>query len=141
VGQAYSYQLIVVGGAPPYTFTITNAAAGASYAPGLPEGLSITAGGLIHGTPLVPERSEFEYDVRDTAGDSSGGRFLSMTVSSGNATLDPVLIPLDTNALIAAGQNSGSVLNQILGVVAVIENLPSGLVCILQGNSRGGCPL
>lgn len=41
VGQAYSFQLQADGGTPPYAFSAT----------GLPAGLSMSASGLLSGTP------------------------------------------------------------------------------------------
>ena len=140
VGQPYSYQLQVVGGVAPYTFTIYNSAVD-PFVPGLPEGLSITPSGLIHGSPLVAERSEFEYNVSDTQLDSSGGRFLNMTVSTGNPSLDVLLIPLDTNTLRGAGASQISLLNQVNSVVSLVVDAPAFVSCLVETGFSRYCGL
>ncbi len=140
VGQPYSYQLQVVGGAPPYTFAVNQkqvAEAGDQFAPGFPEGLSMSSSGLITGTPLIAERSDFELFVTDAAGDSSGGRSLTMTVSTGNPTLDQTAIPLDTNALVLENVAQTNVIN---ATVPLLESLPGFLLCV-AGGPGNFCPL
>lgn len=138
VGQPYSYQLQVVGGVAPYTFTIYDHAID-PYVPGPPAGLSITPSGLIHGTPVIAERSEFEYNVSDSAGDSSGGRYLSMTVSSGNPTLDQTLIPEDTDALVLENATQTTLTDEVESAVSLIEATPGYLECVVSQESTRYC--
>jgi len=140
VGQAYSYQLNVVGGTPPYTFTFSNVSVD-PYAPGPPAGISISSSGLMTGVPVVAEQSEWEYFVSDSAGDFSGGRYLSMTVSTGNATLDPVLIPADTSLLVTGNQAAAIALSAVLEVVGIAGAVPDFVDCVVQNGSVKYCGL
>ena len=58
VGSAYSLTIQVSGGTAPYTFSAT----------GLPEGLTISGGGVIGGTPTAPGTSTVVVTVKDAAG-------------------------------------------------------------------------
>jgi Putative Ig domain/Matrixin len=79
MGRAFSYQPIVSGGRPPYTWSVT---AGA-----LPAGLTLHVGtGLISGTPTAAGSFVAAITVRDPDNRSAGG---SLTV---NVT-DPATIP------------------------------------------------
>jgi hypothetical protein len=62
-----------------------------------------------------------------------------MTVSTGNAALDAVLIPIDTNALRTAGSSQASVVSQLTNLLAVIVRLPSQLLCIIQTRNPREC--
>ena len=70
VGTAYSQQLEVVGGQPPYTFAL------APGSPGLPSGLTVSSSGLVFGTPDTP--GTFDFTVRMTDG---GGRSIDQFVT------------------------------------------------------------
>ncbi len=54
-GQAYSFQMTASGGSGSYTWSAT----------GLPAGLSISAGGLITGTPTVSGTFPVAFSVTD----------------------------------------------------------------------------
>jgi uncharacterized protein (TIGR03437 family) len=75
VGTAYSYQLQVAGGTPPYTFATT-------YMNPLPPGLTLGSSGVISGTPTQIGTFGFTYEVTDSTGKFtfSGIRPVSMTV-------------------------------------------------------------
>ena len=70
VNVPYSVQLTAVGGTPPYTFTVSSLAYNVDYAnwPMLPPGVTVTAAGLISGTPTSTGRYYFQVTVRDNAG-------------------------------------------------------------------------
>jgi hypothetical protein len=70
VGAAYSASVGATGGVPPYTFS----------ASGLPDGLSMSAGGSISGTPTVAGSSSVSVTVRDSLG-TSASRTLSIAVT------------------------------------------------------------
>jgi large repetitive protein len=57
--EAYTAQLQAVNGTPPYSWIITSGT--------LPAGLSMSAAGLISGTPTAPGISDFSVQVTDSA--------------------------------------------------------------------------
>ncbi len=61
VGTAYSYQLPVAGGTPPYTFATT-------YMNPLPPGMTLSSSGVISGTPTQIGTFVFTYEVTDSTG-------------------------------------------------------------------------
>ncbi len=72
-GVAYpGYQLLAAGGAPPYTFAIT--------AGSLPAGLTMSAAGLISGTPGAVGGASVSFRVTDSAA-ASVGKTLSLPVN------------------------------------------------------------
>lgn len=58
VGDAYSVVLAAVGGTPPYTWSITSGA--------LPDGLALSAAGVITGTPTSSQVKTFTLKALDT---------------------------------------------------------------------------
>jgi hypothetical protein len=79
---AYSAQLAAVGGAGGYTFALGETSV-------LPAGLSLSAGGVISGTPTDTGSLSFEVVVNDGAGNSYRGR-CNLTVNSLSArTISP----------------------------------------------------
>ncbi|MFL6277905.1 MAG: putative Ig domain-containing protein [Blastocatellia bacterium] len=78
-GEAYSQQLQTANGRAPYTFTLTSGA--------LPAGLSLSASGLIAGTPTV-FGSNFSFTVRATDANSAAA------VASYTITVVPDIDPL-----------------------------------------------
>jgi hypothetical protein len=78
-GEAYSQQLLTANGRPPFTFTLISGA--------LPAGLSMSASGLISGTPTV-FGSGFTFGVR--AADANG----STAVASFVLDVIPDVVPL-----------------------------------------------
>ena len=80
-GIAYSSQLQVVGGTPPYTWTIANGSQP------LPSALSLSTSGLISGTPAT--NGTFSFIVRETDSNAvSVTKSLSLTI---NAPVKPTL--------------------------------------------------
>lgn len=149
LGTAYSYQLAVTGvgvqAVGPFTFSVNPAFQSwtSSYASGLPAGLSLSSTGVLSGTPSLPEQTMFEVSVTDAAGDFSGNDLLTMTVGTGNATLDPTAIPLGTSIAVAeqTNQNDGQSLLQLLevllapvqGLAATVEQDVACLPTVLAG--------
>lgn len=73
VNVAYSTQLSASGGTSPYTWAVESGSS-------LPAGLSLSAGGVLSGTPTTVATSSFTLKVVDNAG-RSGTKALSLTVS------------------------------------------------------------
>ncbi|MFL6214654.1 MAG: putative Ig domain-containing protein [Blastocatellia bacterium] len=78
-GEAYSQQLLTANGRPPYTFTLVSGA--------LPAGLSLSASGLISGTPTVFGNG-FTFGVRATDANSASA------VASFVLDINPDVVPL-----------------------------------------------
>ena len=79
-GVAYSQRLSVVGGTPPYVWSL---------AAGLPAGLALDAStGTLAGTPTSSGASSFTVQVRDSAGASTSKAF-SLVTDPGALTLNP----------------------------------------------------
>jgi hypothetical protein len=74
VGQAYSASVMASGGTQPYTFSITRGS--------LPNGLSLSASGVISGTPTSTGTSRFTVQVKDSSNPAlKATANLSITVS------------------------------------------------------------
>jgi hypothetical protein len=58
LNQAFSYTLTGSGGVAPYTFSIV--------AGNLPDGMALSSGGTISGTPIVAGPFNFTYQVKDS---------------------------------------------------------------------------
>jgi hypothetical protein len=78
VGTAYSAQLAATGGAPPYTWSVT---AGA-----LPTGLTLSAAGLVSGTPGSTVSAMPTFTVTDSAKHTASAS-LSMTINAATGTV------------------------------------------------------
>jgi hypothetical protein len=74
VGTALSRTLAASGGATPYTWSLTSGA--------LPAGLSLSAAGVISGTPTTASTANFTVQVSDSAG-RTGTKALSLTIAAG----------------------------------------------------------
>jgi len=72
-GVAYSQLVPISGGRAPYSFAATTGA--------LPRGLSLSAAGVISGTPTSTGGSAFGVTVTDANGVSSGSETLSLTIA------------------------------------------------------------
>jgi len=98
VGHSYSVQLVVPGGLPAGDiFGVSGWYAGDfGGSASLPLGLKINqATGLISGTPVMPQTATTVISPNGN-GKVVLSESLSITVSSGVAALDPVLIPIGT---------------------------------------------
>ena len=67
VGKPYRFQLEAHGGNPPYVWSISSGR--------LPDGLTLTKGGLISGVPRGTGTSTFTVQVVDRSGNTSGLAF------------------------------------------------------------------
>ena len=75
VGSPYSIALSAVGGRPPYRWEISRGT--------LPAGLSLSTGGTISGTPLLPGISDIEFRVLNHDDDWHTTRHLTLEVLHG----------------------------------------------------------
>lgn len=91
IGKSYSASLVATGGTPPYSWSIESGH--------LPLGLTLSATGVISGTPLVSQNAAFTVQVTD-AGDPAqvAQAALTLTVGTGTA-LDPAVIPVVTDVI------------------------------------------
>jgi plastocyanin len=72
-GVAYSQQLVASGGTPPYNWIVVGGA--------IPPGLTLSAGGLLSGTPTSPFLNNFYVEVSDSGGQSvTPGGYYFITV-------------------------------------------------------------
>lgn len=83
-GVPYSETLLPSGGTYPYTFAITNGE--------LPTGLTLSADGVIEGTPTVLESQTFTVTVTDLDG-CTGYIVYTITVACPTITLSPGTLP------------------------------------------------
>jgi PKD repeat protein len=87
VGTPYSQTLSAAGGVGPYGFAVTSGA--------LPAGLTLSAGGVLSGTPTAAGTSNFVVTATD-ADNCSGTRNYSITISAApcpTITLSPASLP------------------------------------------------
>jgi hypothetical protein len=80
-GQAYSATMLATGGAPPYAWSLSSGT--------LPNGLGLSAGGLISGTPTATGTFSFTVSVTDAAARSVSGSFSIAVLSSVGLTIWP----------------------------------------------------
>ncbi|SOU04190.1 hemagglutinin [Xanthomonas arboricola pv. fragariae] len=126
-GSAYSQNLSASGGTAPYTFAVT---AGA-----LPAGLSLSATGVLSGTPTATGSFNFTATATDSGGSpTSGNRAYTLTVAGATVTLPATSLPAGT-----AGQAYSSALTPASGGIApytyavTAGALPAGIT--LNGSS------
>nr|WP_127170044.1 putative Ig domain-containing protein [Xanthomonas sp. BRIP62415] len=126
-GSAYSQNLSASGGTAPYTFAVT---AGA-----LPPGLTLSAAGVLSGTPTATGSFNFTTTATDSGGSpTSGNRAYTLTVAGATVTLPATNLPAGT-----AGQAYSSALTPATGGIApytyavTAGALPAGIT--LNGSS------
>ena len=86
VGTAYSQALSATGGTGTgYTWTVANGST-------LPGGLSLSAGGVISGTPTTPGLQNFSVNVTDSASDIGTGS-ISITIDAGVSITTGTTLP------------------------------------------------
>jgi hypothetical protein len=94
VGVAYSQQITGSGGTPPYTFAVTTGA--------MPEGLSLSFGGLVSGTPTTAATSNFTVRGTDALGCTAAVTY-AMAVTTPVPTLPQFFVALLALGLTALG--------------------------------------
>ncbi|WP_425526275.1 putative Ig domain-containing protein [Xanthomonas hortorum] len=127
-GSAYSQSLTASGGTAPYSFAVT---AGA-----LPAGLTLSAAGVLSGTPTASGTFNFTATATDSGSPTltSGSRAYALTVAGATVTLPATTLPNGTT-----GQAYSSALNPATGGIApytyavTAGALPTGIT--LNGSS------
>jgi uncharacterized protein (TIGR03437 family) len=126
-GASYSQNIVVKGGASPYTFSVS---AGL-----LPAGLSLDPTGILSGNPSSAGTSSFVVTVRDSTGASSTSQF-SLTITPG---------PTITTASPLPNASTGVAYSQQIAVsggatpyrFSISGALPSGLFLDVNGLLSG----
>jgi large repetitive protein len=131
IGSSYSQTLTVVGGTPPYTWTLT---AGA-----LPAGLALGSAGTITGTPTAAGTSPFTLQVKG-AGAATASQQFTLVIVSGLAISTSASLP---------GATAGSAYSQTLAAAGgsppyqwaiATGALPSGLALNASSGTISGTP-
>ena len=118
VGTPYSQTLTMPGAPTPITFAVTNGS--------LPPGLSLSAGGLLSGTPTAAGTYNFEVTATDSLG-CQGVKQYALSVGCPAISVDPAAMPSGTvgtpysQTISATGGNPPYSFNMISGA------LPNGL--------------
>jgi len=89
-GTAYSATLAATGGVGPYRFALGGGA--------LPAGLSLSAGGVVTGTPTATGAFAFTVNVTDANG-QAGVANLTLTVANSAITVTPATLPAGTQGV------------------------------------------
>lgn len=82
-GQAYNIQLPVLGGRPPYTFTLTS---------GLASGITLSSNGLISGTTNQTGSFELVYKITDSAGATATASYSGGSIGTGGGSIQYVVL-------------------------------------------------
>jgi len=124
LATAYSLSLSASGGTGPYTFAILSGS--------LPAGLSLSAGGVLSGTPTAAGFFSFTVQVQDSTSGGSGGpytgsRSYSVTIAAPTIVIAPSTLPnakagTSYSQTISASGGSGSYSYAVTG-----GTLPPGL--------------
>ncbi len=129
--SAYTATVTATGGVGTLTYSLSSGS--------LPTGLSMSAGGVISGTPTVPGTFPFTVKASDTFGDSAS-QVLSIMVSSPAIVISPTTLPAGVvgTAYSQAMTATGGTGTGYVWTLANGSTLPAGLT--LTGNIIGGTP-
>lgn len=137
VGVAYSHNLSGSDGDPPYTFSIASGS--------LPNGLSMSASGLISGTPTVNGPETFFVRITDSDGHSCSKEFeltigalcpvfiTNITDGTMNQPLLAVAAESLSKVLVAGGAGTLQIIETIAGVDTVVATNTYGSVADSYG--------
>ena len=127
LGKPYGYQLSAAGGRGSYAWSLASGS--------LPSGLTLSAAGLISGTPT--KATTYSFTVRVTSGTTSVTKALSMTITKAlvvsTTTLATSFVGAAYSASLAAGGGTGSYIWELES-----GGLPPGLS--LVGAKISGTP-
>src|SRR4051794_39575106 len=134
VGTPYSQRFTVVGGTPPYSFTMTPSALGQ---PTLPPGLTFSSAGVISGTPTSTGSFGFVLRAQDSAGNSFIRSYSYETTSSTGLFLD-ISNPLDSSVGIGRFMffnafSTGTLPSSSFSCTVSAGSLPPGMAIVTSG--------
>lgn len=121
IGMPYQQTLVVTGGTPPYSWSLTSAANT------LPSGLTLSGAGTIAGTPTTPETYSFAVQVTDSDS-SSADASLSITITSS-------ALAVSTTSL-----NFSTTTNQSFTVSGGVGPVTESSNCVQDGIANLGPP-
>lgn len=130
-GSAYSQTLSASGGTPGYTFVVS--------AGTLPAGLTLSASGVLSGTPTASGSFNFTVTATDSGAPTSGSRAYTLTVAGANVTLPATTLPAGT-----AGQAYSSAITPATGGIAPYSYaltagaLPAGITLNTSSGTLSG---
>ena len=131
IGAAYSQTLTASGGTPPYSWSVTSGT--------LPAGLTLSAAGLLSGTPTAATTVTFDIQVSDS-GSQKISKSLSITINAA-----PVSVTITTASPLPSG-TAGAAYSQTLTVTGgaapytwsvATGTLPAGLALSAAGVISG----
>ncbi|MEQ1747971.1 MAG: putative Ig domain-containing protein [Prosthecobacter sp.] len=126
---AFNHSLTGLGGSAPYTWTVS--------AGTLPAGITLSAAGVLSGTPTVAGSSTFTVNLADTGGDNVTHE-LTLTVSA--TYLTPILQPIHFPTLTIGTAFSQTVSAQNYPKTFAITGLPKGLKFVPATGVISGVP-
>ncbi len=121
-GTAYNQTLIASGGAAPYTYAVTSGA--------LPGGLTLSAGGLITGTPTVQGTFPFTVTATDS-GSCTGSQAYSLVI--GAPTQVTVALSPPSRTIVVGTNGSLSVtinITQSTDTIVALSSANAGIVSV-----------
>ena len=132
-GTAYSQTVTASGGTGPYTFALT---AGA-----LPTGLTLSAGGVISGTPTGSGTSSFTVGATDTVG-NTGSHAYSVNIGTGVLVVAPAALPAGTqntayNQTVTASGGTGGPYTFTISSGALPAGLTMSSAGVISGTPTG----
>ncbi|GAB2664454.1 putative Ig domain-containing protein [Arenimonas aestuarii] len=135
VASPYSQALAAAGGSAPYTFSLISGS--------LPPGMSLSAAGLLSGTPTAGGSFAFTVSATDNGvfpGPYSGSRTYALTISAPTMSLSPSALPGGTlgQAYFGGVNASGGILPYTYAVTA--GALPGGLIVNASSGAISGTP-
>jgi hypothetical protein len=132
VGTAYSATVTATGGATPYAFTVT--------AGTLPDGLSLSTGGALTGTPTAVGMSTFTITVTDASSpQKSDSQMYTIAIGPASAavTITTVSLPDAVKGVAYSATLSGSGGTQPYSWTVQSGSLPAGLALSTSGAITG----
>lgn len=129
-GTAYSQTITATGGTGPYTYALTSGS--------LPTGLTLSAGGVLSGTPTGSGPSTFTIGATDSLGNAGTSGSYTLNIGTGSLTVNPASLPAGTKGIAysqtatAAGGTGGP-----YTFTVVSGSLPGGLTLASSGLISG----
>jgi hypothetical protein len=129
-GSAYSQNITASGSSSPYTYAVTGGA--------LPTGMTLSAAGLLSGTPTVTGPFSFTVTATDTFG-CTGAQLYSLTINCPVITLAPPTLPAGTTGVAYSQTVSASGGIGTYTFTLSSGTLPTGL-SLASGGALTGTP-